>query len=192
MATRTALAGETRTLELRPATREAVAGMGELISIEDDDATLPTAFYEGTVRVYTPSTFVSDEDTHITLCSIDRRPASVTWMERHFKHTQVFIPLAGKPFVMVLAPPTPDGDAPDLDSAQAFLFDGSAGFQLAIGTWHEFPFALVDDTQVVVILRSEATKNLLKDASDGGEAHGPDLDKKNIVARTGVTLEWRV
>jgi hypothetical protein len=27
-----------------------------------------------------------------------------------------------------------------------------------IGTWHEFPFALVDGTQVVVILRAEATQ----------------------------------
>ena len=29
-----------------------------------------------------------------------------------------------------------------------------------IGTWHEFPFALIDDTQLIVVLRREATKGL--------------------------------
>ena len=73
------------------------------------------------------------------------RPLRVSWMERHFLHTQTFFPL-GAPFVAVLAPPG-EGELPDLDAARAFVFDGSAGLMLHLGTWHEFPFALHDDHQ---------------------------------------------
>lgn len=179
--------------QLKPvvATPESVAPFGMLIDIPSDGAALPIAFYEDTVRVYRPAQFISDQDTEISLASIDRRPLRVTWLERHFKHTQAFIPLSGRPFIVVMSPPT-DGDLPDIDAAQALLFDGSAGFALHIGTWHEFPFALVDDTRVVVILRSEATRALMKDVAKDGEAHSPDLDKKNIETRLGMSIEVAV
>ncbi len=179
---------QTQPLRTLDATPETVAPYGTLIDVPSSGPALPVAFYEGTVRVYKPGRFASDEDTEITLASIDRRPMSVRWLERHFKHTQAFIPLSGKPFVVVMAPPT-EGDLPDLSQAQALRFDGSAGFMLHIGTWHEFPFALENDTRVIVILRSEATRALMKDTAINGEAHSPDLDKKDIQARLGVTLE---
>jgi len=152
---------------------------------------LPVAFYDGKVSVYAPVTFESDEETMLTLASVDRREMQVQWMERHFKHTQTFIPLEGRPFVVVLAPPT-EGDLPDLGQARALLFDGSSGFTMKVGTWHEFPFALVDQSNVIVILRRETTQNLMPDNVVDGEAHGPDLDKKNLVARTGVTVQVKM
>ena len=174
-------------LALELATGDSVRPFGELISIEPGERALPTDFYDGAVRLYAPAAFRSDHDTELALAVIDRRPLRVRWMERHFKHTQAFIPLQGRPFVMVLAPPTADG-MPQIAAARALLFDGSAGFCLKIGTWHEFPFALVNETRVIVILRHETTANLMQDAVVEGEAHGPDLDKKDIVRRTGVEL----
>jgi ureidoglycolate lyase len=178
---------QTKTLELIRATPESVAPFGTLIDVPANASALPIAFYEGTVRVYKPAQFVSDEDTEITLASVDRRDMQVVWLERHFKHTQAFVPLSGRPFIMVMAPAT-EGDLPDPAAAQAVLFDGSAGFSLHIGTWHEFPFALQDDTRLIVVLRGEATQALMKDSVIDGEAHSADLDKKNIQARLGVTL----
>ena len=178
---------QTITLELIKATPDTVAPYGVLIDVPDAAQALPVAFYEGTVRVFAPFQFVSDADTQITLASIDQRPMTVRWLERHFKHTQTFIPLQGRPFIMVMSPPT-EIDMPDVGAAQALLFDGSAGFGLHIGTWHEFPFAQVDDTRVIVILRGEATQALMKDTAVGGEAHSGDLDKKDIQVRLGVTL----
>ncbi|RMF10419.1 MAG: ureidoglycolate hydrolase [Alphaproteobacteria bacterium] len=170
------------------ATRENLDGLGQLIDIEPGDAKLQTAFYEGTVRVYSPCSFMSDEDTEIVVASVDRRPLKVRWLERHFKHTQTFFPFSGRPFIVVMAPPT-TGDLPDIDEVRAFLFDGTGGFMMHVGTWHEFPFALVDDTRLAILLRKEATRNLLKDAAIAGEAHGPDLDKKDIVQRLGIEFE---
>jgi ureidoglycolate lyase len=63
---------------------------------------------------------------------------------------------------------------------------------MKVGTWHEFPFALVDRSNVIVILRRETTQNLMPDNVVDGEAHGPDLDKKNLVARTGVTVQVKL
>jgi ureidoglycolate lyase len=160
---------------------------GELIDIPRNAEALPVAFYEGSVRVFSPVTFISDDDSQLTLASIDARPFKVKWLERHFKHTQTFIPLSGKPFVMVLSEPTAT-DMPNLDNAKAFLFDGSAGFVLHIGTWHEFPFALADDTRLVVILRKEATNALMKDVVIEGEGHSGDLDKKDIQSRLKIEL----
>jgi len=109
-------------------------------------------------------------------------------LERHFKHTQVFLPLGGKPFIAVLAPPT-DTDLPNIDEAKAFLFDGQAGLSMHLGTWHEFPFALVEDTQLVVLLRQETSKSLKSENVFDGEGLGPDLDKKDITRRLGVVLK---
>ena len=178
---------QTQLLDLVAATPENIAPFGALIDVPQNQAALPVAFYEGSVRVYSPVKFISDEDTEVALASIDPRPKEVRWLERHFKHTQTFIPLGGKPFIMVLSPPT-EGDMPDTAAAKAFLFDGSAGFMLHVGTWHEFPFAQQHDTRVIVLLRHEATNALMKDTALNGEGHSGDLEKKDIQVRLGITL----
>lgn len=178
-----------RELPVEPATPEAIAPFGQLVGGRHAPAA-PSSFYDQKVTTWRP-TFISDAETEIAVCTLQRRPMDVRWMERHFKHTQVFLPLGGKPFVAVLAPPT-ETELPDLEQARAFLFDGQAGLSMHLGTWHEFPFALVDDTQVVVILREEATKGLQKENIVDGEGVSPDLDKKDIVRRLGVTLVPRL
>ncbi len=141
--------------------------------------------------MFRPATIKNDDDVDVAVTVVDRRPLQVRWMERHFKHTQMFIPLEGRPFIAVMAPPN-DKEVPDLDAARAFLFDGSAGFSLHVGTWHEFPFPLIDDTQLIVLLRKEATSGLLADAVIDGEGASADLDKKDVAKRLGVVLEARL
>ena len=181
----------TKLLPLEPATPEAVAPFGVLVGAKLGAEPLPTAFYEGSVKLFRPEGFSAEDDTEITVALIDRRPLRVRWMERHFKHTQVFLPLGARPFVAVLAPPT-ETDLPNLDDARAFLFDGEAGLSMHLGTWHEFPFAILDGTQVVVVLRREATNGLMVDTVIDGEGYSGDLDKKDIVRRLGVSLEVQV
>ena len=180
---------ERRILDVKPATADALAAFGQIVGSAGGVEPVASGFYEGKVRTCNPAEFKSDGDTTLTLASIDRRPMEVRYMEQHFKHTQTFIPLGGKPFVAVLAPPN-GKDAPDLDKVEAFLFDGSAGFNMKIGTWHEFPFALTDATEVIVILRNETNRDLRK--IEGGEAHGPDVDKKDLQRRFGVVFEVRL
>ncbi|MFN8534104.1 MAG: ureidoglycolate lyase [Dehalococcoidia bacterium] len=180
-------ATQVREIPVEWATPENVAPFGEILGAGPAGQGRASAFYEGAVRTFSPVNFISDEDTELVVSAVDRRQLSVRFLERHYKHTQTFIPLDGKPVLVVVAPPN-DGDEPDLDQVRALLFDGSVGFVMKLGTWHEFPFALVDRTNVVVILRHETTRSLLPDQKIAGEAHGPDIDKLDIVERTGVTI----
>lgn len=176
------------TLVAKPATPEALAPYGQILGsgVGADEGI--SDFYEGAVTTSKPVDFKSDEDTCLSLATLQPRALELKYLERHFKHTQTFIPLGGKPFVAVFGAPT-DGEMPDIDSLEAFRFDGQAGFTMHIGTWHEFPFAIEADTDMVVILRSETTRDLSSENVKNNEAHGPDLDKKNLMQRTGKIFE---
>src|SRR3546814_20417848 len=110
-------------------------------------------------------------------------------MERHFKHTQTFIPLGGSAFVAVLGVPT-DTNQPDPATVRAFYFDGSCGAQLHLGTWHEFPFPANGTAEVVIILRADTQANIEVKAND--KASGDDLEKSNLPDRKDVGRGKRV
>ncbi len=177
-----------RTLVVQPATAEALAPYGELLGPTRPRSAHIANFYDGAVYVHEPPAFVSDDDTCLSLATAQPRPFEIDYLERHFKHTQTFIPLAGKPFVAVLGAPS-DSEFPDLDALEAFRFEGDAAFCMHLGTWHEFPFAIEPDTQLLVILRGETTRNLSADNVVDGEAQGGDLDKKSLIKRAGCRIK---
>ncbi len=164
-----------------------ISPFGYLVGVSDASALAETDFYHGAVKLLKPGPFQSDDDTTLSIARVDPRPNEVVWMERHFKHTQAFLPLGGKGYVVVAAPPNA-AELPDVDRALAIHFPGHMGFMMHVGTWHEFPFALENNTDVVVILRNETNRDLkqLKD----NEAEGEDLQKRNIRARLGLNLTF--
>jgi len=173
------------TLRAEAATAENVTPFGTLLGATAPVPVLRSAFYGDHVALRKPGRFVGDDTLEFTVATLERRPFLVSWMERHFLHTQSFFPLGGRPFVMVLAPPG-EGEMPDFAAARALLFDGSAALMLHIGTWHEFPFPLLDGTDVIIAIRRDTAHDLQR--VEGNEARGPDLDKKDIVARAGVEI----
>lgn len=175
----------TRTLPVEAATNANTAPFGVILGPGADSPVITSAFYGPALSMKKPATFVADATLEITVATLRRRPLAASWMERHFLHTQTFIPLGGRPFLLILAPPN-DAALPDLDQARALLFDGGAGFCMHLGTWHEFPLALVDETSLLILIRRDTARDLKR--QEGNEAHGPDLDKKDILARTGVRL----
>jgi ureidoglycolate lyase len=191
---------EHRILKPRMATAESLAGYGTLMTAPELEKSRESGFYAEAVRISEPAAFVSQDDICLALATLNPRPLEVRWMEYHNKHTQTFIPLDGKPIVMVLGRPTcrrADGTwdeaaprAPELEDIEAFAFDGSAGMCLNIGTWHEFPFPLQEATNVIVVM-SEETKRDLKNTV-AGEAHGGDLEKLDLQKRFGVVFEVQV
>ena len=176
-----------RPLPILHAKADNVAAFGTLLGSAKQEDGADSGFYAGHLRMSQPVDFSGQGKMELQLATLARRPGEVRYLERHFHHTQTFIPLAGKPFVMVLAPPSA-GDMPDLAEARAFYFDGTQGFALHIGTWHEFPFALDRQTDIVVALSAQATADLTTRDPVTREAFGPDLDKKDMVARTNIVL----
>ncbi len=175
------------TLRARPASAEALRPYGEILGPDPGVAPLPIDFYDGAAKVRRVVNFVSDSQTEMPVVTLQRRPLEVRWMERHPLHTQAFISLAAMPFIAVFAPPSAT-EMPDIERAEAFLFDGKTGFVMKQDCWHEFPFAVLDDTSLVVILRREATEGLVRDNVVQDEAVGPDLIKRDLLARLGVIL----
>jgi ureidoglycolate lyase len=175
-----------RELPVEDATPESLAPYGALVAAGVTPSR-GTRFYDGAVELYDTPRFESDADTCLSVARVAPRAPEVKFLERHFKHTQAFLPLNGAPYVVVVAPPTPDADVPDPARARAFRFRGDHGFLMHVGTWHEFPFAIDAPVDLVVVLRNETNRNL--DAVANGEAVGADLQKRNVAQRFGATLK---
>lgn len=191
-------ASKTQRITLEPATTAGLAPYGYLIGPPESELKGRIDYYGDAVEVRTPAKFVSNDDMMLNLVTFNRRAPIIRWMEYHTKHTQTFIPLAGRPFVMVLGAPTrrrPDGgmderlaDLPDLSTVRGFYFDGSAGICMHIGTWHEVPFPIVDRTSFVAIVTNETNRNL-EEHDEHFESEGGDLVKRQLVRRLDTHLE---
>lgn len=179
------MTGRLLELPLEDATPESVAAFGELVAFGRGRPVSRTRFYDDAVELAAAPAFSSDADTCLTVARIHPRPLEIIWMERHFKHTQAFLPLNNQQYCVVLAPPG-QGDLPDLTKLRALRFPGDCGLLMHVGTWHEFPFALDATVDMVVVLRNETNRNL--EAIADGEAVGEDLEKRNVGKRLGVRL----
>ena len=175
-------------INVQHATPEKLAKYGTVLGYDPSVAPMPIDFYDGAAKVRRVAEFKAQGDIEMPIVTLQRRPLEVRWMERHFKHTQAFISLGSKPFVACFAPPN-DKEMPDLDQVEAFLFDGTAGFMMHVGTWHEFPFALLDDTSLMVILTRQATDGLVRDNVIQDEAQSEDLDKKDLQSRLNIKMQ---
>lgn len=169
-------------LTIENADATSIAPYGRLVAADMAQTPRSSAFYGDKVELWSLPGFQTDADSCLSVARTHPRPNEVIWMERHFKHTQTFVPLGGQPFVMVLGAPT-ETSAPDPGNVRAFRFDGSAGVMLFVGTWHEFPFAVSATTDVLVILRNETNRDL--EVRENDEALGGDLEKRNLRARLG-------
>ena len=175
-----------RKLEIEDATVDLLAPFGHLVGAAPGGAAgLATKFYGDTVELWHVPEFASDADTCLSVARIQPREPRVIWMERHFKHTQTFLPLGSGSFVVVMAPPN-EQPVPDLERVHALRIPAGFGLKMHVGTWHEFPFVEAGSLDLVVILRNETNRDL--EVIEGGEAVGGDLEKRNLEQRLGVSL----
>lgn len=169
-------------LPVTNATPENIAPYGQLISVIDPATPLDVRFYEDNVSVGRVEGFVSDDKTELSVVAIKPRPFQLLYLERHFLHTQVFLPLSDADYIVVLGRPESD-DLPAPDAVEAFRIRGDTGLLLSLRTWHEFPFVTSEPASMLVILRSETTKDLCETAPGDSEAIGPDLEKRDLLKR---------
>lgn len=78
-------------------------------------------------------------------------PFRVGLMERHPLGSQAFIPLSGRPYLVVVAPA---GAAPTLSELRVFLAQGHQGVNYAPAVWHHPLLALDEVSDFLVIDRS--------------------------------------
>lgn len=83
-------------------------------------------------------------------------PLTVRMLERHPLSSQLFMPLHGEPFLIVVAPA---GDQLDPASIRAFVSNGSQGVNYRRGTWHHPVIALRDPSEFLVVDRAGPGSN---------------------------------
>ncbi|MHB8787670.1 MAG: ureidoglycolate lyase, partial [Thauera sp.] len=76
---------------------------------------------------------------------------TVHMMERHPLASQAFIPMSGRPYLVVVAPA---GEAPGAEALKVFLARGDQGVNYATGVWHHPLLALGAVCDFIVIDRS--------------------------------------
>jgi ureidoglycolate lyase len=87
---------------------------------------------------------------HLNVLHYDRKPLRCDHLNRHHKATQALVALAGKATLLVVAPAAYDFSTDDhLAHLRAFVCDGTAGVNLALGTWHWGPYPITDHVDLV-------------------------------------------
>lgn len=88
-------------------------------------------------------------------------PLRVTMMECHPLSSQAFIPLGGKPFLVLVAPA---GDAPAPEALKLFRSDGQQGINYARGVWHHPLLALDIESEFIIIDRGGPGEDCIEQA----------------------------
>jgi ureidoglycolate lyase len=141
-------------LTIRPMTRENFSPYGDLIG------------ERGSVELDLDGGAAS-----VVAQTVEAREMSLDFLGRHRRTEQVFAPLGGARSVLVVAPPSADPAALDLQRLSAFLVDGSCAFKLHRGTWHTSAFPL-DDRATFLVLDREGTLEEDYDLRDLKTSHG--------------------
>jgi len=123
----------THTVRAEPLTEEAFAPFGQVIAHGD----MVMELRDGEVF-------------HLNVLHYDRKPLRCDHLNRHHKATQALVALAGKPTLLVVAAAAYDFSTTDhLQHVKAFVCDGTAGVNLALGTWHWGPYPIHDYVDLV-------------------------------------------
>lgn len=143
-----------RTLTVEPLTREAFAPFGEVI--EASDAVHHFTINAGNTERYHDLAEIDAGPDGKVIVSIFRGqpralPFPVEMMERHPLASQAFVPMSGRPYLVVVAPA---GEAPKVDDLRVFLARGDQGVNYATGVWHHPLLALEEVCDFLVVDRS--------------------------------------
>lgn len=123
-------------------TREAFAPFGEVI--EASDAVRHFPINAGNTERYHDLARLDPGEEGRVIASIFRGqpralPFTVAMMERHPKSSQAFVPLSGRPYLVVVAPA---GEVPTAKDLRCFLARPEQGVNYARGVWHHPLLAL--------------------------------------------------
>lgn len=127
---------ETRRVVAEPLTSETFAPFGDVIEVSD--AARHFTINGGNTERYHDLARIDPGADGRTIVSIFRGqpralPFALTMMERHPLASQAFVPLSGRPYLVVVAPM---GETPRVDDFRVFRARGDQGVNYAPGVWH--------------------------------------------------------
>lgn len=145
---------EARLLPVEPLSREAFASFGDVI--EASDAVRHYPINAGNTERYHDLARIEPGPEGRAIVSIFRGqprelPFRVVMMERHPQGSQAFVPLSGRPYLVVVAPAGPTPTAAEL---RLFLAGAGQGVNYAPGVWHHPLLTLEAVCDFLVVDRS--------------------------------------
>ena len=149
-------------LKLKPLTQEAFAPFGDVIQKQGHR---PEEINYGQTRKYAElaQVDVGDEKGTATVHIYRSRPVSLPFrvevMEYHPLGSQAFIPLHGRPFIVVVAPPS---QTLHFKSIQGYFTNGKQGVNLHKGVWHHYQLSLDEVCDYLVIDRTGPGVNTIE------------------------------
>ena len=137
-----------------PLTREAFAPFGDVI--EASDAVRHFTINAGnTERYHDLADIDAGPDGRVIVSIFRGQPRSLPFrvgmMERHPLGSQAFVPMSGRPYLVVVAPA---GLAPTASDLRCFVARGDQGVNYATGVWHHPLLALEGVCDFLVVDRS--------------------------------------
>lgn len=141
-------------LKIEPLTRAAFSAFGDVI--EASDSVNHYAINKGNTERYHDLADVQVGEDGKAILSIFRGqarqlPFVVSMMERHPKASQAFVPMSGRPYLVVVADRASEPHARDL---RLFLARADQGVNYAPGVWHHPLLALHAASDFLVVDRS--------------------------------------
>lgn len=102
-----------------------------------------------------PLTFQNELGMNVAILKTQKEKFIINFMERHFFTSQVFVPLGGQKYVVIVAPPDGIFDAYKIE---AFIAEGNQGINFHPKTWH-YPLMPLNKEMEFLCLMNE-NKNL--------------------------------
>lgn len=100
---------------------------------------------------------ISQEPMRFGYLRPKKRALEVSWLERHVKGTQTFIPIGGNESIITVGKANNNNDPealPILTSIKAFYLKGDKGVNLSPGTWHWTPFPINSISDFIILVRT--------------------------------------
>jgi len=150
-----------RTLATRPIDASAYAPYGSLVRA--GEATRARSANHGDAQAWDALATIENLRGEAARCtaslfrcrSLAGTELSIRWLERHAFSTQMFVPMAGARYLVVVA----RGEtAPDLSTLAAFVVEGAQAITYAPGTWHHPMVALDRDADFVNVIFGDGSE----------------------------------
>jgi ureidoglycolate lyase len=148
-----------RALKIEPLTKAAFAPFGDVIETAGSDHfMINNGSTQRFHRLAEVQTATPEDKAIISIFRAQtlQMPLTIRMLERHPLGSQAFVPLKGKPFLIVVAPV---GDVPVSDEVRAFMTDGQQGVNYHLGVWHHPILTIEQEDDFLVVDRSGAGNN---------------------------------
>ena len=149
-----------KVISISPLTKSAFAPFGDVVEVEGADH---FPINNGTTERYHDLANVDTlSEGGRTLVSIARSqpfslPLPIKMLERHPLGSQIFMPMGGRPYLVIVAGTNQDGNPSE---PVGFLASGNQGVNYAKNTWHHPMIALEGMSDFLVIDRGGEGNNL--------------------------------